>query len=353
MAMATKPKRKSARKGRGPLHFFVPTRQNGRHPHLLRKEVVMGAIALILAVEVGYLAQTLVFSHGESMTASVLPAALTDLTNQQRTENNLPTLETNPLLTEAAQDKANDMAAKGYFAHVSPSGQLPWYWFGQVGYNYQFAGENLAINFTDSSDVVNAWMNSPMHRANILKQDYTQIGIGIAQGEYQGQETTFVVQFFGTPESAPVRAPTSAPVAKAPAPAPSVTQPAQVNPTVPLETAAPTAEPSVTSPQGEVLGTQTPAPTLSPIQNVLASPRTYMTYFLLILAAIFITLLLLSFVPRTFKFSQYLPHTDALLNGGALVATIVGVLILNQSLVSNVQLNSDSQHASVEAALVR
>ena len=88
------------------------------------KKLRLVALALVLAVEVGYLAQTLVFSHGISMTASVLPAAITDLTNQQREENNLPDLETSPLLTEAAQDKANDMAAKGVFlARVSERGQ--------------------------------------------------------------------------------------------------------------------------------------------------------------------------------------------------------------------------------------
>ena len=133
--------------------------------------------------------------------------ALVDETNQNRVANGLPDLQVSPLLQAAAQEKANDEATKGYFAHTSPQGLTPWYWFQQVGYNFDYAGENLAVNFSDSQDVTNAWMNSPEHRANILSTDFTQIGIATAQGIYDGEPTTFVVEEFGTP------APAAAPVA--------------------------------------------------------------------------------------------------------------------------------------------
>jgi hypothetical protein len=96
------------------------------------------------------------------------------------------------------------MASKGYFEHTSPQGLTPWYWFENVGYNFSYAGENLAVNFSDSRDVTNAWMNSPEHRANILSGDFTQIGIATAQGVYNGQQVVFVVEEFGTPAAAPV-----------------------------------------------------------------------------------------------------------------------------------------------------
>lgn len=137
-----------------------------------------------------------------SNTAAVVSAVLVDLANQDRAENSLGDLTVNPLLVEAAQAKANDMATKGYFAHTSPQGLDPWYWFEQVGYKFQYAGENLAVNFSDSGDVNTAWMNSPEHRANILDVHYTEIGIATAQGMYQGQLVTFVVQEFGTPATA-------------------------------------------------------------------------------------------------------------------------------------------------------
>jgi hypothetical protein len=92
------------------------------------------------------------------------------------------------------------MAKEGYFAHDSPSGVTPWEWFDEVEYTYETAGENLAIDFSDSDAVVDAWMDSRLHRENILEEDFTEIGIATARGEYEGRETVFVVQMFGTPD---------------------------------------------------------------------------------------------------------------------------------------------------------
>jgi hypothetical protein len=90
------------------------------------------------------------------------------------------------------------MAANGYFSHISPDGKSPWYWLQQVGYPYSYAGENLAIDFNDAKEVEDAWMASPAHHANIVKPQYTHIGIGTAEGMYKGHPTTFVVQYFAT-----------------------------------------------------------------------------------------------------------------------------------------------------------
>lgn len=131
--------------------------------------------------------------------AAVVTAVLVDLANDDRAQAGLPPLSVSPTLTAVAQAKANDMAAKGYFAHTSPQGLDPWHWFTQEGYAFEYAGENLAIDFSDSADVNRAWMNSPTHRENLLDPDYTEIGIATAQGMYQGKMTVFVVQAFGTP----------------------------------------------------------------------------------------------------------------------------------------------------------
>jgi hypothetical protein len=358
--MAKKVARKRGAKRSFWKDMFLPHKGNGHHPRALRGNIIIGAICLVVVIEIAVLAQTFYFSQSQTMTASVLPAVVADLTNQQRTDNGLDALNVSPLLTEAAQDKANDMAAKGYFSHVSPSGQLPWYWFQQVGYNYEFAGENLAINFTDSSDVVTAWMNSPMHRANILKQQYTDIGIGIAEGMYQGSETTFVVQFFGTPEPAtptvtqPATPAAQAPVAAAkPAPV-AQPNPAQVAPTTPVETGAATPIPA-NAPPGtpQILGVQTQnTQQVTPWMRIVSSPQTYATYFLLALAAILIALILIAFIPRTFRISERLPHPNALLNGAALLAVIFGVMIINQNFLGGVRVNvPDSQNASVVRAV--
>ena len=89
--------------------------------------------------------------------------------------------------------------AKGYFAHNTPDGQTPWSFIAAQGYNYLAAGENLAVNFYQAEDVESVWMNSPEHKANILNQSFEEIGIGIAQGEFQGHNAILVVQMFGLP----------------------------------------------------------------------------------------------------------------------------------------------------------
>lgn len=130
--------------------------------------------------------------------SAIYASVLIDLTNQERDAEKIDGLIVSPILTEAANLKAQDMASKGYFAHTSPEGKTPWYWFDQVGYKYSYAGENLAVDFTESADVDKAWMNSPLHRANIVNKNFKEIGIGMAEGIYEGRVTTFVVQLFGT-----------------------------------------------------------------------------------------------------------------------------------------------------------
>ena len=121
------------------------------------------------------------------------------LTNDQRTASGLVPLKTNSLLLQAAMAKANHMFAKNYWAHNGPDGTTPWFFFKQTGYNYRYAGENLARDFNQSDSVVTAWMNSPTHRDNIISDRYDEIGVAVVNGILEGQETTLVVQMFGKP----------------------------------------------------------------------------------------------------------------------------------------------------------
>ena len=180
--------------------YLIPHRENNFRPHLLRSFGISALLVIILGVFVLSNFQRMYIAAGDFM-ANVLPAVLVDLANGDRSVNAEKSLHTNAKLEEAARLKAQDMAKKGYFAHNSPEGVTPWYWFGQAGYHFVFAGENLAINFNDSSAVNTAWMNSPGHRANILNDNFTEVGIATAQGVYQGRPTIFVVQMFGTPQS--------------------------------------------------------------------------------------------------------------------------------------------------------
>lgn len=119
------------------------------------------------------------------------------LTNEARALNKLPALSANLKLDLAAQDKLNHMATKEYFAHVSPDGVNPWYWIKNSGYNYTVAGENLAIGFLTAKEATEAWMNSPSHRANLLNNNYREIGVAVKGVEIEGREGILVVQMFG------------------------------------------------------------------------------------------------------------------------------------------------------------
>jgi outer membrane murein-binding lipoprotein Lpp len=95
------------------------------------------------------------------------------------------------------------MFDKQYFEHVNSSGQGPSYWVEQAGYQYITIGENLAEgNFRDDTTLVQAWMDSPGHRANILNTRYTEIGVAVGKGTFDGRVTWLAVQEFGLPLSA-------------------------------------------------------------------------------------------------------------------------------------------------------
>lgn len=182
-------------------HFFVPGAHNAYRPRILHRPWLLFFLAATLATE-GFLVSGLIARQSnQQFLAAVVPGEIIALTNTERADNSVGSLSEDQLLDQAAQAKANDMAANGYFSHVGPDGKTPWQWISASGYQYQYAGENLAVRFINSSDVINAWMASPTHRANMVKAVYTQIGVGVAEGMYQGEPATYVVQYFGTPKN--------------------------------------------------------------------------------------------------------------------------------------------------------
>ena len=257
--------------------------------------------------------------------AAVLPSVLSDLTNQERQTQNLPVLIVSPKLNEAAQMKANDMATKGYFSHTSPDGKTPWYWLEQVGYNYQYAGENLAVNFTDSKDVTDAWMASPEHRANIVKGNYTEVGTGVASGMYQGREAIFVAQDYANPM--PV---VTTPVVTTTPAVPIKTTSTAVDTTASKTTAA-TIKIVTTKEPANVLGAEAVAniptiPAQQPTfwQKLLASPRNTTNIILYIASGIILFALLLYVLMKKINF-----HIDLITNGLIVLAVIGAMFVTN------------------------
>ena len=140
---------------------------------------------------------------GQSNNAILLKSKIIEETNKQRTESGLVALAENTTLARAAEAKANDMFLNQYFEHISPTGIDPGALVAGYGYEYIITGENLILgNFKDETDMVQAWMNSPGHRANILNVSYSEIGVAVIKGDYKGEQVWIAVQEFGLPLSA-------------------------------------------------------------------------------------------------------------------------------------------------------
>ena len=213
---------------------------------------------------------TSVLSYATSMSSGEL---LTQ-TNAQRAQNGVSDLSLNSQLSAAAQAKANDMVARNYWAHTTPTGEEPWYFMSQAGYQYKTAGENLAYGFDNSADTVTGWMNSPPHRENLLKSSFLDVGFGYANSpDYvsTGQQT-IVVAMYGAQigQSAPAavqqsnNTPSAQPQAKPTSTTPTPeTEPVQATPEpapTPTETAETTAANSIAKERSK------PAQTAKPVQ---------------------------------------------------------------------------------------
>lgn len=162
-------------------------------------KILSGVVLLVMVASFGVLLLQFKGQMLDSLSA-IYASVLVNLTNQSRADQNVDELTVNPLLEKAAQMKADDMAEKGYFAHNTPEGLTPWYWFREASYDYRYAGENLAVNFVESNEVHKAWAASRGHWLNIINPKYEEIGIATSTGVYKGRQAIFVVQMFGTPK---------------------------------------------------------------------------------------------------------------------------------------------------------
>lgn len=182
------------------LHYlFVPSEKNNFRAKTLQHDFLTYYLAL---------AFTFVFlvrnfgapiSHVLGIATDITVNKLLEYINKERQKNDLSPLSYNQKLSDAARKKAEDMLAKNYWAHFAPDGRTPWDFILGAGYSYEFAGENLAKNFLFSKNVVDAWMQSPTHRENILRSDYTDVGYAVVNGVINDEPTTLVVQMFGKP----------------------------------------------------------------------------------------------------------------------------------------------------------
>ncbi len=119
---------------------------------------------------------------GKDSTTSSYEAEVVRLVNLERQKNGLSPLEEDWQLSRVARYKSQDMKDKGYFSHTSPTYGSPFQMMKSFGISYKSAGENIAKGQSTPAAVVNAWMNSQGHRANILSKSFTHIGVGYVSG---------------------------------------------------------------------------------------------------------------------------------------------------------------------------
>lgn len=177
----------------------MPHKQNEFRPHLIRVHGLIAVLIIALVAQVVYGAMTTGHLSVLGRFSNIDTAELLVDTNEERAHEGLGELRINPQLSDAAYQKAQNMFAEQYWAHVSPSGIKPWKWFGDAGYTYSYAGENLAKNYPTADATVQAWMDSPTHRENIMKAEYVDVGFAVVDGTLEGRDTTLVVALYGAP----------------------------------------------------------------------------------------------------------------------------------------------------------
>ena len=126
-----------------------------------------------------------------------------ELTNAERLKNKLPPLKLNLTLSKVARAHSENMARQGKMVHVL-DGKDQFARIKGSGYRYRYAGENLGRGDVEVAEMVELLMKSPGHRANILKKEYTEVGVGMAPGP---KDITYYTQVFASPKMPPKEAP--------------------------------------------------------------------------------------------------------------------------------------------------
>jgi uncharacterized protein YkwD len=177
----------------------VPTLQEPELTSNFNKHIV-GFHKSAILVLFGLVVLQFIFIHMVVDAGEMTSNALLDCTNTIRTEKTGTDLVLNNKLSVAAEKKLDDMKADDYWAHQNPkTGKQPWDFIDDAGYNYETAGENLAIGFTDSQKICDAWSKSKLHYENIVNPSYQEVGFAIDKANlHKNAKGILVVQMFGS-----------------------------------------------------------------------------------------------------------------------------------------------------------
>lgn len=183
------------------VDWFIPHESNSHKPHSIRPKHLAFHAGAALFLKGIFLFVLSIFPSSLLLASDALiiqSQSLITMTNAIRSSLDLEALVMNPLLSQAAISKSNDMAVFQYFSHTSPNGWTISDWLAQVGYSYSTAGENLAVGFATPEGVINGWKKSPSHYSNLIDPNFSEIGIGVTPGIFNEKETSYIVQLFGS-----------------------------------------------------------------------------------------------------------------------------------------------------------
>ncbi len=182
------------------LKKYLTFNKENHYQPIQTSKLMVSIFVLLLIFNIGFNFLNCYLIKQNSLTANLNTINIISEINKIRVANGLQPLAENPKLNIAALLKAQDMIDNDYFNHYSPSGKTPWDWFSAAKYNYKYAGENLALNFWDDKDAVQAWLDSPTHKENILNPNFKETGLAILSGTTSTtkENRTVVVQMFGT-----------------------------------------------------------------------------------------------------------------------------------------------------------
>jgi hypothetical protein len=183
------------------IYHFLPHPDKKTRAGLLSHKAILVYCLLILLVTGLFRLLPLILPGVLGYASDINISDLFRYTNEERKSNGLAELRLNEKLSSAARKKGGHMFEKNYWAHISPDGVEPWDFILGENYDYIYAGENLAKNFSHSEDVMGAWLNSPSHRDNLLSPNYDEVGFSVVNGVLDGYETTLVIQMFGRPRN--------------------------------------------------------------------------------------------------------------------------------------------------------
>lgn len=182
-------------------HLFIPHKGNAYRPHALRHKALSFYSLGLLLTQIFFGATMYSGPSIMSADAKTMASNIITLSNKERGENGLSPVTENEYLSQAAYAKLSDMFEKNYWDHTGPNHETAWQFISASGYRYSLAGENLARGFNRSNEVVEAWMESPSHRDNVLNGRFKEIGIAVGSGKLRGNTTTVIVQLFGEPKT--------------------------------------------------------------------------------------------------------------------------------------------------------